>query len=994
MKKKEITSVYAYFEVFRICTFHFFSVYNPNFFYKGIFFEITKMQKQAYTIAKKPRSTPKILSSMSAPSSPVQKNKAANFKLSMPIEDLFKNAYEKFKIIKKYYSQEASEEQQENKTQNISRDISNFLNVYAKFVQDLRQLFKSFILNNEKNEIPEKIEEQLINLESLINEVKKLQIILIQKTCETIQKPSFDLSSVNKFNETAESCDNIFVNNVWKMSNFAIKKKRFDAFSKIISHFEERLKNIDNEMSLASKEVITKVHSIEYQEQDNESLQDEDIIYIKSNELQIEACKVLGNILTPLLLKESQNYFPPLRTYWSQPSIHEEKSDDGNSSLNEETTEYINKLRFPLELFNTRFQHLQTLYSYLQRLKAEEDPREEEEEEEEDDLEDDMEPFSPLIPLVQTALTNGYNDLLDATRCLWALSAKMVRSEVQQEYGTLMIQILETRIKQKDETLSVYIVAKIFQDSIIVRDKNIANALFEILQGLVRKRLNLLTKLRKKEILFISQEVQKSFNDQSSNQNIDDFEPIKKSLTNKYRIKNVHLKDISTTITDALRTCQEIALLIRQDMSILPNTYSSETHSTANTDNLQNENNQENEYNESLQENVAVFSKLDLEFNDMAYGHLTNLKNCVVEVYANVLVNQNPSMKDETLSQDLRSVASSSARKAARSKVTRKKMEQNLSYEEKIEVQFYQESIVRTYEELFTNCKSLIRAAIRNLNADTAEKLNKEMRSMNTDYLVILEELRKSCVEDMDIQGTRKIEEKMTNSQVDTNQLIIKCLEESLSDIVEQTIDNYNINVKAIEEDFNSYKSVCEQGFQKRFQELERNEHKPSLELLDKKLQLDLSKEEHRAVSSLTDRKLLIKKLLNARDYAGAQREKKLLDAEIQKQQEQRKKAVTQKYEKLKKRKLEQQFDSLKNLENKYNTKAEIFNLGTEKSLQEQKNILSSSLKSSQQRILLFGTRLLQNDPKVRKDLSKKFLNIVNQKLKNYKLFDLIQPTK
>ena len=63
--------------------------------------------------------------------------------------------------------------------------------------------------------------------------------------------------------------------------------------------------------------------------------------------------------------------------------------------------------------------------------------------------------------------------------------------------------------------------------------------------------------------------------------------------------------------------------------------------------------------------------------------------------------------------------------------------------------------------------------------------------------------------------------------------------------------------------------------------------------------------------------------------------------------------------------------------------------------------MLASSVRGIQQRILLFGTKLLQNfaefgpfDQKVRKDLSVKFDKIVQNIMKEHGLSDVMQPRR
>ena len=113
-----------------------------------------------------------------------------------------------------------------------------------------------------------------------------------------------------------------------------------------------------------------------------------------------------------------------------------------------------------------------------------------------------------------------------------------------------------------------------------------------------------------------------------------------------------------------------------------------------------------------------------------------------------------------------------------------------------MQVEFTENCIVHTYEQLFASLRGLITVSIRNLDSESAEKMNQELRTQKIGYLGHLEDLRKACVEAMDVEGTRAAEQRIAADQHCTSELIIKCLEENVRDVVEQTIENYRCENK------------------------------------------------------------------------------------------------------------------------------------------------------------------------------------------------------
>ncbi|OHT09222.1 hypothetical protein TRFO_21960 [Tritrichomonas foetus] len=938
----------------------------------------------------------------------------ANFTPEPPVDIQYNEINEKFNVLKaRILSLNGAKSDIDDSisatvfsSQKVLVQISEFSNALQKLLGDLSQLFTRAVVRKDNNEIQsttEQASEAFKNLENLFCEVRKLQSTFLQQTISKIQYPKYNISIFADFNNSVEELNHVYLSNIWEMCNLSVSEKINSSYFIFRPIFINRMKNIENEIKNLALETVTLINKIKYAPTKNDNFEgDDDLqIEIKTEELQKLAIKNYGNVIRPLILSGLQNIFPPLRSFWTIDSstnqpIEVENNENNNEDQSPENDDDYNRLILPSQLFSGRLEHLNTLSGFLENLKIEEGFGEEEEEEEEAGF-FEKEPLHPLIPYLENLLTDVFDDLVEATRCFWALSSKLKRDEALPIFAKSMIDVLQSRADNNDNTLKLTTVASIFKLAVTINDENTSSEVGKVLIHIISNKMHFLQKLRHSEIIFISSEAPEFFfsNDDDDEIDSETAQINKNKLRKIYNDKFAKLKETAAQISESLFICQETVFLYHRNAPVQSNV-------PANPDNSQNgenipaegENQGENDQQKNIEELFANFSKFDLQFNVTAHDHLANLQKYLIDIFANVLINQSPSKDVESMSEDARSVVSLSARKAAKNKVTRKKVEQNLTIAEKMQVQFTREAIARTYEEIFSSLRSLITVAIRNLDADSAEKMNKELRNMNTEYLGQLEELRKARVEEMDVKGTKEIEATMSTAQVDTNNLIIKCLEESLADVLEQTLENYQTNIQAIEDDYQVQEEISKKDFDKRFKQLERNEHMDSLVLLEKQLKIELMREEQRPIAALNDRQALIKQLLNAKEYEAAEKEKKKLEKETQAERAERKKIITMKYERLKKQKINQQYRALNNLDNSFQVKSEKYKQDKERKLQEQKNMLASSIRASQQRILLFGTRLLQNDAKMRKELSIRFDKIVNSTMKEHGMQDILQSKK
>ena len=131
---------------------------------------------------------------------------------------------------------------------------------------------------------------------------------------------------------------------------------------------------------------------------------------------------------------------------------------------------------------------------------------------------------------------------------------------------------------------------------------------------------------------------------------------------------------------------------------------------------------------------------------------------------------------------------------------------------------------------------------------------------------------------------------------------------------------------------------------------------------------------------------------MNERRYDEAEREKKILDNEKLKEKEERKKKLEARYDKIRNQNSNVHNRNLKILEDSRIAKKNKRVQDKQNKIEELKKMLASSMRGIHQRILLFGTRLMQNDQKVRKDLSAKFDKIIQNAMKEHGMSDILQP--
>ena len=380
------------------------------------------------------------------------------------------------------------------------------------------------------------------------------------------------------------------------------------------------------------------------------------------------------------------------------------------------------------------------------------------------------------MPFLEQQISTIYSDLLAQMKVMWGTASKEDRAVETTQFGLLIVDLVNAQLQDQDKGMTLVVIAGLFHFLAKYRDDCTFKELMKLLIDRIGTAMADLETLMGQELHLIWR-IPENFKDDAENGNRMSeiqIEDVKEKIRAQYNDLSQPIDNQALQITESLRQCNDAVFIYKKfHGDVLPKEQAQDGESP--------EEEQEPEVDEFLE-----FSQDDVTFNEKTHEHLANLNKFLTDIYELVITNQGGEI-------DGASTASkkSAARKAARSKSARKKINSSLEFDEKMQVEFTENCIVHTYEQLFASLRGLITVSIRNLDSESAEKMNQELRTQKIGYLGHLEDLRKACVEAMDVEGTRAAEQRIAADQHCTSELIIKCLEENVRDVVEQTIENY-----------------------------------------------------------------------------------------------------------------------------------------------------------------------------------------------------------
>lgn len=839
--------------------------------------------------------------------------------------------------------------------QALSRDITKITEKLSegvrKFVDDVWHCYRLAKRKCDDLLIANAIDlmtSHLPNAESLFDELRKIQQQFMYDVVDGIKTDEEPLvPCLTILNDFVEGLSKAFQEALWGLCESCLNHNDIDGYRAIQPTLLRRIARHSNELNALHFGLIDALRG---RDDDEDNSENAEVDY------EEEAIASIGNLVAESIRASRKASFGLVKNFWIR--------DRFGSGDGEEDDSMQKRL---VMLFDEELGYIDRLVKKLQIIKDQSN----EEEEEEDEL------AEPIVPFLEQQVSIIYSDLLGQMKVMWGTAHKEGRLVETTQFGLLIVDLVNAQMQDQEEGMTLAVVAGLFELSAKYRDNETFKEFKKMLVTGISQTMEELETLRGQELHLIW-EIPKNFKDDEDGNRMSEIqiETVKERIRTQYDELSQRIDNQALQITEALRQCNNAIFIYKKfNGDVLPKEGEEQEQDEAKP---------EEETDEFFE-----FAQSDVSFNEKTHEHLASLNKFLTDIYELVITNQ-------STESDGASTASkkSAARKAARSKSARKKINSSLEFDEKMQVEFTENSIVHTYEQLFASLRGLITVAIRNLEADSAERLNQELRTQQIGYLGHLEDLRRACVEAMDVKGTKAAEERIAADQHCTAELISKCLEDSVRDVVEKTIENYWANVQGIEDEQQVAEDMIRKNLDKRFGELERQEHMQALVLLEKQQKLELMREDQRPSAAVREAEATVKRLLNQREYEHAEKEKEKLERLREEERLERKKQVEQKYAKLRKQKMDQQVRDLNNLEQSFNNKLDRIRQERDRQLSEQRKMLASSIKASQQRLVLFASRLNSTDAKARKDIAQKFEKIVQTVLKEHDMSDLFTSTK
>lgn len=859
-----------------------------------------------------------------------------------------------------------------NQFQDIADKMENGI---IKLFDDLFRCYKTPTRQKNKEQAQSAIETVKSVLPEFNDMFDQLRTILFGFICvglSTIDDTQIPVELIERMGDFHRKFAKAFIEQTWNICQYAITNKDLETYQSLRKVFVSRVFMYDNDLNRLVQSVAENINRMK--------ITDSQMTAEFKKQIYDDLMQVNNTIGFPFLEcveKSRACVFPIIQEYYLNDDQHlvdpKDNSDDDKSDQEKDPPTRSHE-SIPM-LFDKRLDHLDQLTYKLHGLELKNN-----EEEDFDELADEIEPDAAVSKFIIKAIEKENSSLLEEMELMW-LDAYNQNNDAQlNQYGVLISDQTSLRLEDHDPSLSLVTVARLYKKSIQYHDKETNNNLIRVFVKHIEEELAKIDKLRSRQLKLLNGIPEKFPKENEEEDDLElQYENAIAQIKEKADITAEKLDDLTAKLTETLReSCEAVFIYVRRGEELTPHKVE----------------------NEEPIDETRIFTDFEVRYNEGTHDHLDFLQKMITNTYENAIVrdqnkstNVDPegrSIKDGKSVSDTKSVVSKAVKKAAKSNAERKKLGEILNLTDKLQIGLTEEAIVRTYEQLFASMRNLITNAIRELDGEAAEEMNNQLHKLYVPYMNHLKELKKLCIESMDVRATKDVEARIEKDQTCNSQEIIKCLETCLVDVVEQTIENYFDNIASIKDEFDDKEEKCRQELDRRFGELERNEHLAALVLLEKQLKVELCREEQRPVASLTALEDIVKRKLAENDFEGAQREKKKLAAARKKDIEERKNATIKKYEKLRKQKMDLQLRDLQNLEQLFDRKLTTLSQERDDQLKEQQNMFVSSVRASTQRISLLTSRLVSQDPHLRKDYANKYDSIVNGVLKSHDLLGLM----
>ncbi|OHT12157.1 hypothetical protein TRFO_18149 [Tritrichomonas foetus] len=675
-------------------------------------------------------------------------------------------------------------------------------------------------------------------------------------------------------------------------------------------------------------------------------------------------------LIFPILKECWENEF---KTRFDQLLDKKDKAKNVDNEENNSDEDEIQLDLFIYDLYDIRLSQIETLYNMAIQLDN-----------------DDQAP-KRLVSFIRREASKSFDDQFESAKVMWLYTTQTAPLQYSAaemaHFGHIITYHIKSEVQYNPTPVTLRKIGELFRQAEELNDLQTAQELLKLLVENLTQKINTLEEMYKEEIILLNAPPEQN--------KIDDLKYF-------WRLKSDDINELALQIAESIRLSDAAAFIHRKN------------DPAVNEEEEEDDNDNVEPY--PMRKEINELSKINTNFNDKIHSHIKELQKQLNAAYEGVITSsiENDKQSVKTGKRDDESIKS--AKTQARNKKSQKMINDALSMcsrvskavtvrtttrditEKKIEfrtqIELIEEAICRTYEHLFASTRSLIVSAIRDFNQEAAEQFNLHLKEQFTIYLRHLEVLKKWYIEEMKVDNVQIIEARMEKHQGLSANLVDSCLKESFEDFIRQTVENYLENIEDIKDEYQEIIKFYDTDMIKRMDMIAAEVHIKQLEIIEQEYRIQLKKEKSRDTATVTEAEDRIRTLLSTKQYEAARREQEKLDKLKKKEWKEKEKEIKKKYDEIRKKKLEQQARDLKVLEDSFDSKKKKLEQAYQKQLEEQNNMLLSSISRSQQSHIQFSkvlTGLSQpgvkagESPKKNANI-KDYEDIVKRILKEYKI--------
>lgn len=655
-----------------------------------------------------------------------------------------------------------------------------------------------------------------------------------------------------------------------------------------------------------------------------------------------------------------------------QESITKQREEPAAVTEDDEELEEQEPIFSPSKIYGIRielFQQLCDEYNSSKNGTKYEDSSESDSEEQEEEYPNSDPRY---IEFLQNEIAVTVESLTSELYQLWDVSHKLRVDPSEDPIGLLIYQLVEDRVSAIDPSLMITDISTPYNIAVKENNDFTADSFKNLLLNQIEQEINDLENMRRQQLKLLSQT--------PSPEKVKEFCDSTKKLT-----EDVENKAISLNM--ALRHGREADFIISRRPKSSP--LDAENENEYDDDESPKKKGNAPKEEEIIEQDE--FQAYDKEESDNIHTHLSELQKLIDKVYQSIDNDRKTNIRRPV--SDTASVSSSASKKSTKriSKAEMSRLNPEATPEQSKQILCIETAISSIYIQLFASIKGMMTSTIRIGEYRIAEQMNEKLHSNVQDYLNHLQDLKKRALADLDLQTAQETETQIAQIQINNNDDLLKCITESLKDIVEMCISNYERNVDDIDDKYQEEEEKERKNLDKRFGDIEMKVHIPALVLLEKQLKVAIVREQMRTSTQITEKETEIRTLAQSGNYKEAEKEKQKLELAREKDIQERVKAVEEKYGKQRTTLLQQQQRDLMLFEDSFNTKMEQLHQKQQAEKDDQLNTLSSSIRSSHQRHVQFGIRIMNLNSTAKKDLSNKLMVTVKKVIEEQKYKDLIR---